>query len=93
MRNRVKAMIREGKTAVGIWVSIGHPDVTEILSRVGFDFFMLDLEHGPLSIETTQTLMMAMNGLSSHRPMMRRSRSALASESEAWAALRIRSSP
>jgi len=70
MRNRVKAMIREGKTAIGIWISIGHPDVTEILSRVGFDFFMLDLEHGPLSIETTQTLMMAMNG-SDTVPMIR----------------------
>jgi len=55
-------MIKEGKTAVGIWISIGHPDVTEMLSRVGFDFFMIDLEHGPLSVETAQTLMMTMNG-------------------------------
>jgi len=62
LKNRVKAMIKEGKTAIGIWISIGHPDVTEILSRVGFDFFMIDTEHGPLSIETVQTLMMTMNG-------------------------------
>jgi len=70
MRNRVKEMVREGRTAIGIWISIGNPDVTEILSRAGFDFFMFDLEHGPLSIETTQTLMMAMNG-SETVPMIR----------------------
>lgn len=63
-------MIREGKQAIGIWVSIGHPDVTEMLSRVGFDFFMFDNEHGPMSVETTQTLMMAMNG-SDTVPMIR----------------------
>ena len=70
MKNRVKAMTREDRTAIGLWISIEDPNVIEVLSRVGFDFFMFDCEHSPLSIEKTQALMMAMEG-SDTVPMVR----------------------
>jgi len=43
-------------------VGLGHPDVTERLSRMGFDWLLLDAEHGPLSFETIQRMMQAMSG-------------------------------
>jgi 2-keto-3-deoxy-L-rhamnonate aldolase RhmA len=41
---------------------MAHPDVTEILSRLGFDWLLLDAEHGSLEPETLKHLMQAMNG-------------------------------
>jgi 2-keto-3-deoxy-L-rhamnonate aldolase RhmA len=62
MRNPLKEKLRRGEVAVGTWVGLGHPDVTERLSTAGFDWLLLDGEHGPLSLETMQVLMQAMRG-------------------------------
>jgi serine/threonine protein kinase len=37
LKNKLKALIREGKIAIGASVSIGHPDIAEIIGHVGFD--------------------------------------------------------
>ena len=60
-RNRVKQLLHSGKPALGSWVQIGHPDVAEIMASVGFDWLVLDNEHGPLSIETSQLLIQGMS--------------------------------
>jgi len=62
MRNPVKEKLLDGKVAIGTFVSIGHPDVTERLSVLGFDWLLLDSEHGPLSLETMQVMMQSMRG-------------------------------
>ncbi len=33
---------------LGTWVSIGNPTVTEIVSRLGFEWLLIDLEHGSM---------------------------------------------
>lgn len=60
--NRIKTMLAEGKACIGGWVTIGHPTMTEIMGMVGFDWILLDCEHGPLSFETAQLLLQGMNG-------------------------------
>lgn len=62
MHNPVKERIQNGEVALGTFVSIGHPDVTERLSMLGFDWLLLDSEHGPLSYETMQVMMQSMRG-------------------------------
>lgn len=62
MQNRFKARLQKGETVIGTFVGLGHLDVTEILSRLGFDWLLLDAEHGPLSFETMQQMIQAMNG-------------------------------
>jgi len=42
-------------------VSIGHPLITDILGGIGFDFINFDLQHSPLSIESTLSMMQAMS--------------------------------
>ena len=62
MKNLLKEKLQKGQVVIGTGVGIGHPDVTETLSRLGFDWLFIDGEHAPLSIETMQTLLQAMNG-------------------------------
>ena len=62
MKNPLKEKVRARKNTIGTFVEIGHPDITEWLSRLGFDWILLDAEHGPLGFETMQTMMQAMRG-------------------------------
>ena len=62
MKNLLKEKLQKGQFVIGTCVGLGHPDVTERLSRLGFDWLFIDGEHAPLSIETMQMLMQAMNG-------------------------------
>ncbi|MCX8188823.1 MAG: aldolase/citrate lyase family protein [Nitrososphaeria archaeon] len=61
MKNLLKDSLKKGKIAVGITVTIGHPDVSEILAKMGFDFINFDTQHTPLSIETVQCLMQSIS--------------------------------
>ncbi len=62
MRNPVKEKLQKGESAIGTFVGIGHPDITERLSIVGFDWLLLDGEHGPMGFETMQMMMQSMRG-------------------------------
>ena len=44
--NRLKQLWREGKPALGVWVSTGDPYVVESLGRAGFDWVLIDMQHG-----------------------------------------------
>ncbi|MEE8420516.1 MAG: aldolase/citrate lyase family protein [Dehalococcoidales bacterium] len=62
MKNPLKEKLNRGEAVIGTFVSIGHPDVAEWLSRLGFDWLLLDSEHSPTSLETLQVMMQGMNG-------------------------------
>ena len=44
--NSLKRRLRDGENVLGCWSMLGHPQVVEILSLAGFDFIVLDQEHG-----------------------------------------------
>ncbi len=58
-KNRLKKMMKEGETALGIFNMINSPELVEILGISGFDFLVIDTEHGPNSVESAQTLIRA----------------------------------
>ena len=62
MKNPLKEKLKRGEAVIGTFIEIGHPDVTEWLSRVGFDWLLLDNEHAPTGYETLQRMMQSMNG-------------------------------
>lgn len=62
MKNILKEKLRRGESVIGTFIGLCHPDLTEILSRMGFDWLLLDAEHGPLSLESMQVMLQAMNG-------------------------------
>ncbi len=45
--NPLKARLAAGKKSFGVWLSITHPVVAEILALAGYDFLLIDQEHGP----------------------------------------------
>lgn len=49
----LKQRLDRGKTAVGTFVNLDSPAVTEAATLAGFDFTVIDQEHGPLTAETT----------------------------------------
>jgi 2-keto-3-deoxy-L-rhamnonate aldolase RhmA len=44
--NALKARLAAGKRALGCWTVLGAPPVIELLALCGFDFLLLDQEHG-----------------------------------------------
>ncbi|HIS01774.1 MAG TPA: 2,4-dihydroxyhept-2-ene-1,7-dioic acid aldolase [Candidatus Excrementavichristensenella intestinipullorum] len=59
---RTKHRIQQGKKTAGAWLQIGSPFTAEILGRAGFDWLMIDMEHGPGDIMTLIAQLQAMKG-------------------------------
>ncbi len=61
--NRLKELWRQGKPALGVWVSTGDPYVVESLGRAGFDWVLIDMQHG-MGIDVGQVVacLQALNG-------------------------------
>jgi 2-keto-3-deoxy-L-rhamnonate aldolase RhmA len=57
--NRLKAKLRRGEPAAGVSVMIPSPQIVEMLGRLGFDWVLLDCEHGTISLETLELMTMA----------------------------------
>ena len=62
MKNLLKEKLSKGENAVGTFVEMGHPDVTNILSHAGLDWLLIDGEHSPMGYETMEVLLQAMVG-------------------------------
>lgn len=62
MQNVAKQKLQSGETIVGAFIAFPHPDVCEWLAHLGFDWLILDMEHGPLSFEIVQRMIQAMKG-------------------------------
>lgn len=64
--NPFKAAMKDGRSQIGFWQSLGTPITTEIASMAGFDWLLLDGEHGPMDVPIIRDLLMAMKGSGSH---------------------------
>ena len=51
--NILRKRLAAGRKVFGCWVQILDPAVTEILSHVGYDFLLVDNEHGPGDVLST----------------------------------------
>lgn len=57
-RNSIKRRLLAGETVIGTMVQeVTNPSVAQILNAVGFDFFMLDMEHGLFNLETAAQIL------------------------------------
>jgi len=54
--NKLKQKLLDGQTVYGPFCKLQDPSVVEIAALAGFDFVILDMEHGPLSVESVQTI-------------------------------------
>jgi 2-keto-3-deoxy-L-rhamnonate aldolase RhmA len=58
----LKKKLKAGQAVIGAWLSLNDPVAAEILARVGFDFLLIDTEHGAWDLVTLQTTLMGFNG-------------------------------
>ena len=56
LNNTLRKRIKAGELTLGSWITIGHPNVAEILANAGFDWLVIDIEHNPIDISVVQTL-------------------------------------
>lgn len=61
MKNLIKARLKKGEPVYGVGLTIGHPDVAEIIGQLGFDWAFIDTEHAPLEVGGVQRLLQAMS--------------------------------
>jgi len=71
MSEGLKARLRAGKQAVGVWIAMADPAAAEILGGAGYDCAMIDLEHGPGSYRDAQTVMQALRSGGACEPLVR----------------------
>jgi 4-hydroxy-2-oxoheptanedioate aldolase len=58
-KNRLKEALASGKIVFGPFLKLVDPAVVEIMGFAGFDFVIIDQEHGPISMESTQNMIRA----------------------------------
>jgi 4-hydroxy-2-oxoheptanedioate aldolase len=59
MINRMKEKLLSGRPALGVSVMFPSPQIVEMVGRLGFDWVLLDCEHGSLSPENVELMAMA----------------------------------
>ena len=57
--NRVKKLMREGKLALGTYVSFSDPQIVEIIGLAGFDAAFIDMEHTAFDLPLIQQMIVA----------------------------------
>lgn len=58
-KNYLKEKLQTGKPVLGTWCSIPSAVTADIIASSGVDFLIIDAEHGPISFETAQHMVMA----------------------------------
>jgi 4-hydroxy-2-oxoheptanedioate aldolase len=58
-RSRLRAALDAGTPVFGTWIQTPSPEVAEILGEAGFDFVIIDLEHGYFGTESAANLIRA----------------------------------
>ncbi len=57
--NTTKAKLAEGETVFGGIVSGYAPDLVELFGVIGYDFVMIDCEHGPMHLDQVENMVRA----------------------------------
>ena len=60
--NPLKARLSEDKPSIGMLVSMPSIHTTQVLAACGFDWLFIDMEHGPIGIESAHAMITATNG-------------------------------
>ncbi|MCB1462962.1 MAG: HpcH/HpaI aldolase/citrate lyase family protein [Nitratireductor sp.] len=46
-KNRFKERLKQGETQIGLWLGLGEATTAELCAHAGFDWLVIDGEHGP----------------------------------------------
>ena len=68
--NHARRRLAAGEPSVGTWLSLPSPEAAEHVSRLGFDWLVVDAEHNPVDIRTLAQMFAAMSATDT-APMVR----------------------
>ena len=68
--NHVRKRLKSGEPSIGTWLSLPSPEAAEYVSKIGFDWLVVDAEHNPVDIRTLAQMFAAMSA-SGIAPMVR----------------------
>jgi len=57
--NRMKARLHEGEPMFGCSIMIPSPQMVEMIAHAGFDWVLIDMEHGTIGLESAELMIMA----------------------------------
>ena len=57
--NQIRNKIKIGMPSIGSWIQTGSAENTEILSDAGYDWLVIDMEHGSISMSNLPDLIRA----------------------------------
>ena len=60
--DRLPGMLRSGAPLRGIFNALPSPAIVEMCGYAGFDFVVIDNEHGSANLETTENMLRAIDG-------------------------------
>jgi 2-keto-3-deoxy-L-rhamnonate aldolase RhmA len=69
--NRVKALLKEGKATCGSWISLCSPMAAEVMGLLGFDWLLIDMEHGAGDYQTLVHQLQAIAAAGDSEPIVR----------------------
>jgi len=61
-KNKVKQALANGDMQIGLWLGTAHPMLAEIAASAGYDWCLIDGEHGPNDVPTILAQLQAMSG-------------------------------
>lgn len=72
MTTGLRERIAAGRITLGSWLTLAHPGTAEVMAASGFDWLVLDCEHGGYDLETATSLMRALQAAQpSCQPLVR----------------------
>lgn len=60
--NTFKARLKTGETQIGLWLGLGEATTAEICAEAGFDWLVIDAEHGPNELRTIRDQLRVIDG-------------------------------
>lgn len=70
MSESLKQKLKLNNITIGSWITLGHPAVSEIFAKAGFDWLAVDLEHSVIDLFEAESLIRVI-GLHGIAPLVR----------------------
>lgn len=71
MKNMTKEKLRSGKTVFGTFMTINSFELSQLFGNAGYDFIIIDYEHGAMDMETVGRQVAAVKGAGDTSPFVR----------------------
>ncbi|TCP38749.1 HpcH/HpaI aldolase family protein [Rhodovulum marinum] len=71
LKYQFKARLRAGRQQIGIWNAIPSPIIAETLAASGYDWILIDTEHGPMEVTDALSSLQATAGYPDCAPVVR----------------------